>query len=200
MLAIARAFMVDLCAVAGRTFRGLAPLIVHKIVQVLRDVKSKGLPILLIEQNLHMALELADRHYILSKGEICYRGSSKELEADEVVKSRYLGVYDARERRFPDWRRILRETPALRGTRIAIQVGYNLCPTNSIRPAMHDPPRKEFTLVCRPARRSAARAAQRHRHFLEAGTRSWVTAGKAESMSSRAWSRTACRRYGGSRS
>ncbi|OFW12330.1 MAG: hypothetical protein A3H27_14680 [Acidobacteria bacterium RIFCSPLOWO2_02_FULL_59_13] len=55
---------------------GLAPLIVHKIVQLLRDVKGTGLPILLIEQNQDTALKLADRHYILSKGEICYQGFS----------------------------------------------------------------------------------------------------------------------------
>jgi branched-chain amino acid transport system ATP-binding protein len=95
MLAIARALMLDpSMLLLDEPSEGLAPLIVDKIVNVLRDVKCKGLPILLIEQNLQTALKLADRHYILSKGEICYRGSSKDLEADEAVKSRYLGVYD----------------------------------------------------------------------------------------------------------
>jgi len=69
-------------------------LIVDKIVQVLCDVKGTGLPILLVEQNLNTALKLADRHYILSKGEICYQGSSGELEADGAVKRQYLGVYE----------------------------------------------------------------------------------------------------------
>ena len=96
MLAIARALMLDpSLLLLDEPSEGLAPMIVEKIVKVLREVKNKGLPILLIEQNLHTALELADRHCILSKGEICYRGSSKELKADEAVKSRYLGVYDA---------------------------------------------------------------------------------------------------------
>jgi branched-chain amino acid transport system ATP-binding protein len=95
MLAIARALMLDpAMLLLDEPSEGLAPMIVDRIVQVLRDVKGKGLPILLIEQNLRTALQLADRHYILSKGEICYEGLSRELESDEAVKSRYLGVYD----------------------------------------------------------------------------------------------------------
>jgi branched-chain amino acid transport system ATP-binding protein len=95
MLAIARALMLDpAMLLLDEPSEGLAPLIVDKIVQVLREVKGKGLPILLIEQNLQTALKLADRHYILSKGEICYQGTSAELEADEAVKRQYLGVYD----------------------------------------------------------------------------------------------------------
>ena len=97
MLAIARALMLDpSMLLRDEPPEGLAPMIVGKIVQVLRYVKGKGSPMLLIEQNLRTALELADRHYILSKGEICYSGLSKELEADEAVKSRYLGAYDGR--------------------------------------------------------------------------------------------------------
>ena len=95
MLAIARALMLDpSLLLLDEPSEGLAPMIVEKIVQVLRAVKDKGVPILLIEQNLHTALELADRHCILSQGEICYRGTSKELEADEVIKRQYLGVHD----------------------------------------------------------------------------------------------------------
>jgi len=95
MLAIARALMLDPSVLLlDEPSEGLAPLIVDKIVQVLRDVKGTGLPILLIEQNLNTALKLADRHYILSKGAICYQGTSIELEADATVKRQYLGVYD----------------------------------------------------------------------------------------------------------
>jgi branched-chain amino acid transport system ATP-binding protein len=94
MLAIARALMLNPSVLLlDEPSEGLAPLIVDKIVQVLRDIKSTGLPILLVEQNLNTALKLADRHYILSKGEICYQGSSIELEADQPVKRQYLGVY-----------------------------------------------------------------------------------------------------------
>ena len=96
MLAIARALMLDpSLLLLDEPSEGLAPMIVDKIVKVLRDVKGKGMPILLIEQNLQTAFKLADRHYILSKGEICYQGSSNELEANEAVKRQYLGVYDA---------------------------------------------------------------------------------------------------------
>ena len=95
MLAIARGLMLDPSVLLlDEPSEGLAPLIVEKIVQVLRDVKGTGLPILLVEQNLNTALKLADRHYILSKGQICYQGSSIELEADGAVKRQYLGVYD----------------------------------------------------------------------------------------------------------
>jgi branched-chain amino acid transport system ATP-binding protein len=76
-------------------------MIVEKIVQVLRDVKGRGLPILLIEQNLQTALKLADRHYILSKGEICYQGFSPELEANQAVQRQYLGVYEGDTARGP---------------------------------------------------------------------------------------------------
>lgn len=95
MLAIARGLMLDPSVLLlDEPSEGLAPLIVDKILQVLREVKGTGLPILLVEQNLNTALKLADRHYILSKGEICYQGSSSELEADGPVKRQYLGVYD----------------------------------------------------------------------------------------------------------
>lgn len=93
MLAIARALMVDpTLLLLDEPSEGLAPLIVEKIVHVLHEVKGKGLTILLIEQNLGTALKLADRHYVLSKGEICYSGTSSELEANEEVKKKYLGV------------------------------------------------------------------------------------------------------------
>ena len=93
MLAIARALMVDpTLLLLDEPSEGLAPLIVEKIVHVLHEVKGKGLTILLIEQNLGTALKLADRHYVLSKGEICYSGTSGELEGNEEVKKKYLGV------------------------------------------------------------------------------------------------------------
>lgn len=93
MLAIARALMVNpALLLLDEPSEGLAPLIVEKVVEVLRDVKESGMPILLIEQNLETALKLADRHYILSKGEIVYAGTSPELANDEATKKAYLGV------------------------------------------------------------------------------------------------------------
>lgn len=93
MLAIARALMVDpALLLLDEPSEGLAPLVVQKIVRVLHEVKGKGLTILLIEQNLSTALKLADRHYVLSKGEICWSGTSIELEQNPEVKKNYLGV------------------------------------------------------------------------------------------------------------
>jgi branched-chain amino acid transport system ATP-binding protein len=93
MLAIARALMVDpVLLLLDEPSEGLAPLIVERIVNVLHEVKGKGLTILLVEQNLGTALKLADRHYVLSKGEICYSGTSGELQENEAVKKQYLGV------------------------------------------------------------------------------------------------------------
>ncbi len=93
MLAIARALMVDpALLLLDEPSEGLAPRIIDNIVHVLREVKGRGLPILLVEQNFATALKLADRHYVLSKGEICYTGTSDELRANEAVKKEYLGV------------------------------------------------------------------------------------------------------------
>lgn len=93
MLAIARALLVNPeLLLLDEPSEGLAPIIVDKIVHVLHEVKGKGLPILLVEQNLAAALALADRHYILAKGAVCYTGTSEELNRDEAVKKGLLGV------------------------------------------------------------------------------------------------------------
>jgi branched-chain amino acid transport system ATP-binding protein len=61
-------------------------------VQVLHRLKGEGLAILLVEQNLRVALALADRHHVMNKGEICFTGSSAELEGNEFVLRNYLSV------------------------------------------------------------------------------------------------------------
>jgi branched-chain amino acid transport system ATP-binding protein len=71
---------------------GLAPLIVQDIVEVLRNLKREGLAILLVEQNLRTALAVADRHHVMNKGEICFTGTSGELEGNEFVLRNYLSV------------------------------------------------------------------------------------------------------------
>jgi ABC-type multidrug transport system ATPase subunit len=55
---------------------GLAPLILQQIVTALKSLKEEGLAVLLVEQNLSMALALGDRHHVLNKGEICYTAAS----------------------------------------------------------------------------------------------------------------------------
>lgn len=93
MLSIARALMLNpRLILLDEPSEGLAPMIVEEIVGVLRSLKGEGLAILLIEQNLRVALDLGDRHYVLSKGEVRFTGSSAELEHNEHVLSEYLSV------------------------------------------------------------------------------------------------------------
>jgi branched-chain amino acid transport system ATP-binding protein len=93
MLSIARALMLNPeILLLDEPSEGLAPLIVAEIVEVMRRLKREGLPILLVEQNLRSALDVADRHYVLSKGEVCFVGTTPELESNETVLSTYLSV------------------------------------------------------------------------------------------------------------
>ena len=93
MLAIARALMLNPdVMLLDEPSEGLAPLIVEEIVKVLRTLKYEGLAVLLIEQNLRVALDLADRHYVMSKGTVCYTGTTPELEGNERVLREYLSV------------------------------------------------------------------------------------------------------------
>ena len=93
MLSIARALMLnpDLL-VLDEPSEGLAPMIVEEIVKVLHGLKDQGLAILLVEQNLRAAFAVGDRHHIMNKGEICFTGSSAEIESNETVLREYLSV------------------------------------------------------------------------------------------------------------
>jgi branched-chain amino acid transport system ATP-binding protein len=93
MLSIARALMLNpSLLLLDEPSEGLAPMIVDEIIAILRQLRQEGLAILLVEQNMHTALDLADRHHVLSKGEICFVGSSAELAGNEAVKKTYLAV------------------------------------------------------------------------------------------------------------
>jgi branched-chain amino acid transport system ATP-binding protein len=93
MLSIARALMLNpSLLLLDEPSEGLAPLIVQDIVEVLRNLKREGLAILLVEQNLRTALAVADRHHVMNKGEICFTGSSDELEGNDFVLRNYLSV------------------------------------------------------------------------------------------------------------
>jgi branched-chain amino acid transport system ATP-binding protein len=93
MLAIGRALMTnpDLLLMDEPT-EGLAPLIVREVGRVIADLKREGLSILLVEQNLPLALSVADTVHVLSRGTIVHSGTPEGLLANEDVKSRYLGV------------------------------------------------------------------------------------------------------------
>ena len=71
---------------------GLAPLLVREVGRVIAELKRSGLSILLVEQNLALALSVADRVHVLSRGQIVHTGTPAELMANDDVKSRYLGV------------------------------------------------------------------------------------------------------------
>jgi branched-chain amino acid transport system ATP-binding protein len=93
MLAIARALMLNPEVILlDEPSEGLAPIIVEEIVHVLHSIKKEGLAVLLVEQNLRVALSLADRHYVMSKGQVCFTGTTDELEHNERVLSEYLSV------------------------------------------------------------------------------------------------------------
>ena len=93
MLAIGRALMTnpDLLLMDEPT-EGLAPLIVREVGRVIAELKREGLSILLVEQNLPLALSVADTVHVLSRGQIVHSGTPAGLMASEDVKSRYLGV------------------------------------------------------------------------------------------------------------
>jgi branched-chain amino acid transport system ATP-binding protein len=93
MLAIGRALMTDPgLLLLDEPTEGLAPLLVREVGRVLGELKREGLSILLVEQNLPLALSVADRISIMSRGQIVHAARPAELAADEAVKSRYLGV------------------------------------------------------------------------------------------------------------
>ena len=71
---------------------GLAPVLVDEVLDTVRKLKEEGMTILLVEQNVREALDLADRGYILQTGRIVGEGTGVELMASDQVKSAFLGL------------------------------------------------------------------------------------------------------------
>ncbi|MFN4190712.1 MAG: ABC transporter ATP-binding protein [Pseudothermotoga sp.] len=94
MLAIARALMSKpKLLLVDEMSLGLMPLMVDKVLEVLKEVnKKKGLTILMVEQKVQEALEIADRGYILQTGRIVAQGTGRELLESDLVKKAYLGM------------------------------------------------------------------------------------------------------------
>jgi len=93
MLAIGRALMSNpVLLLMDEPSEGLAPLLVREVGRVITELKRSGLSILLVEQNLALALSVADRVHVLSRGQIVHTGTPAELMGNDDVKTRYLGV------------------------------------------------------------------------------------------------------------
>jgi branched-chain amino acid transport system ATP-binding protein len=92
MLAIARALMSKpKLLLLDEPSLGLAPTIVREIFSIIQNLRARGVTILLVEQNANLALQIADRGYVLEAGCITLSGAASELITDERVKKAYLG-------------------------------------------------------------------------------------------------------------
>ena len=93
MLAIGRALMArPKLLMLDEPSLGLAPILIETIFQIVREINAQGVPILLVEQNAHKALEVAHRAYVLETGSIVKTGSGKELLSSPDVQRAYLGI------------------------------------------------------------------------------------------------------------
>lgn len=92
MLAMARALMSHpKLLLLDEPSLGLSPILVMEIAEIIKDIHAEGRTIVLVEQNAHLALSLADRGYVLETGNIVLQGNAKELQEDPEVKKAYLG-------------------------------------------------------------------------------------------------------------
>lgn len=92
MLAMARALMSrPKLLLLDEPSMGLSPIMVEKIFEVVKDVHRQGIPILLVEQNARLALQIADRCYVMDSGQITMGGDAKSMLTDPKVRAAYLG-------------------------------------------------------------------------------------------------------------
>lgn len=93
MLVIARALLTPTeILLLDEPTEGLAPQIVNDVLEIIHDLKARGVTVLLVEQNVTAAMKVADRHYILQSGNIVFEGSNEELETSPDIQEEYLGV------------------------------------------------------------------------------------------------------------
>ncbi|MGA2893383.1 MAG: ABC transporter ATP-binding protein [Xanthobacteraceae bacterium] len=93
MLAIARCLMgAPQLIMFDEPSLGLAPAIVHNVLEIIRDLNRDGVTCLLVEQNVALSLKLASRAYVLENGRVTLSGTGSELLADDRVRSAYLGL------------------------------------------------------------------------------------------------------------
>ncbi|MCB9451534.1 MAG: ABC transporter ATP-binding protein [Anaerolineaceae bacterium] len=92
MLAVGRALMVQpRLLMLDEPSMGLAPLLVNEIFHIIEEIKERGIPILLVEQNARKALQIADYGYVIERGVIVYEGPAQQLQQDPKIISAYLG-------------------------------------------------------------------------------------------------------------
>jgi branched-chain amino acid transport system ATP-binding protein len=85
MLSIARALLINpKLLILDEPSQGLAPLIVREVFRIVAQMRAEGITVLLVEQNVRMSLEIADRAYVLDDGHVVYSGPARELAADEA--------------------------------------------------------------------------------------------------------------------
>ncbi|MCK5582046.1 MAG: ABC transporter ATP-binding protein [Candidatus Omnitrophica bacterium] len=93
MLATGRALMArPRLMLMDEPSMGLAPILVESIFDTIKEINQEGTTILLVEQNAHMALQIAQRGYVLQTGEIVLSDSAEELRENEMVQKAYLGI------------------------------------------------------------------------------------------------------------
>jgi len=93
MLAIARSLMSNpKLLMLDEPSQGLGPKVVTKILDTVKMINARGVTIILVEQSVVFALELANRVYVIENGRIMYSGKSEEIRSLETVKKAYLGL------------------------------------------------------------------------------------------------------------
>lgn len=93
MLAVGRAMMSrPQLLLLDEPSLGLAPLLVKEIFSVVKRIRDRGVTVMLVEQNAHLALEIADRAYVLETGKVIMSGEAKQIAGDPRVKEAYLGA------------------------------------------------------------------------------------------------------------
>ena len=93
MLSIARALLLNpKLLILDEPSQGLAPLIVREVFRIIAQMRSEGITVLLVEQNVRMGLEVADHAYVLDDGHVVYSGPARELAADETTVQSLAGA------------------------------------------------------------------------------------------------------------
>jgi branched-chain amino acid transport system ATP-binding protein len=93
MLAIGRSLVINPSVIMlDEPSQGLAPMIVEDVKDMLLKLKNEGMSIILVEQNLQTALDVADRVYILDQGQVVFEGKSEQLSKNKKLTIKFLGV------------------------------------------------------------------------------------------------------------